>query len=157
IQYSLAIASNLSFITVYTYMSVFHIITPCTRLNNLAKMKSNILAVKGKRDVIWHICFDSLRTQHNQRNDIKNKLEDLWIFFYEAGTSFNNPGKAQVNFVLTHFKIGLFEGFTYVLDDDNKLPPDFFNYNYNLQESKIYLIPQIRRGETCPPIVKIDR
>lgn len=136
-------------------MDSFHIITPCTRLNNLRTIRNNINGVK-KTDVTWHICFDSFNTTEDERNKAKLAFTEPWILFYEAGTSFKNPGKAQINFVLSHFNIGLFEGFIYVLDDDNILPPDFFNYNYKLQESAIYLLPQIRRRILCQPIPKLN-
>lgn len=123
-------------------METFHIITPCSRPHSLQTLKENILNTDKNRPVIWHICFDSTATRESERVAAKRMLYEDWIRIYEAASFKSNPGKSQINFVLTHFYLNLFEGFIGVLDDDNLLPPDFFCYNYDKRECLIYLLPQ---------------
>lgn len=130
---------------------MFHIITPCSRPDNLQLLYNNINAIR--KDVVWHICFDTNRVSEADRNRIKNELTDDWIRFYTASTDYApNPGKSQINFVLTHIRLGLFgHGFVYVLDDDNLLPYDFFKYEYDENESLIYLLPQYDNDNVRQP------
>ena len=139
---------------------MFHIITPCSRPNNLQAIYENINDIKPD-NLIWHICFDTNIVSN--RNKVKNNLKDDWIKYYTASTDFiSNPGKSQINFVLTHLRLGIFEPvFVYVLDDDNLLPSDFFSYNYDENESLIYLLP-MHMGDNAvrqpiPVVYQIDQ
>jgi len=137
---------------------VFHIITPCSRPNNLSTIKTNIESVRKDWKIFWHICFDTNKISEENRNKTKTDLKDDWIYFYTASTdAIPNPGKSQINFVLTHIRLNMFDqGFVYVLDDDNILPPDFFSYHYNENESLIYLLPQ-HTGDTIRQPIPIMR
>ncbi len=140
---------------------MFHIITPCSRPDNLPLIKDNILKVRGEKEVSWHICYDTSKVVDCDRKISKREVQDSWIYFYTASTDSESTtaGKTQVNFVLTHFRINKFSGFIYVLDDDNLLPPDFFNYNYDENESKIYLFSQMRStdGKTYLPMIVVHQ
>lgn len=140
---------------------MFHIITPCSRPNNLKEIYENIILVKKTEPVMWHICFDTNKVNENDRSKVKNELNQDWIRFYSASTDFKaNPGKSQINFVLTHFHLGIFEhGFVYVLDDDNLLPREFFSYPYDEKESLIYLLPQNfnRHGAIRQPMPVVEQ
>ena len=119
---------------------MIHFITPCTRPDNLPKLEASIKKAKlhSNHDVLWHVCFDSSKVTGN------NPINSDCVKLYSAKTYCNeNPGKSQINFVLTHFKLNIFEGFIYVLDDDNIIPDNFLAYNYNKEESLIYLFPQL--------------
>src|SRR6516162_4097438 len=96
-------------------LETFHIITPCSRPNSLEKLKENILNVEKNRAVIWHVCFDSLATKESEKAKAKKILNEDWIRVYEASSFKTNPGKAQINFVLTHFYLNMFRGFINVL------------------------------------------
>ena len=133
-------------------METFHVITPCSRPHNLKAIKENILSIDKNRSVMWHVCFDSTATIESERARAKQILHEDWIRVYEAATFKVNPGKCQINLVLTHFYLHWFSGFTSVLDDDNLLPPDFFCYNYDKNESLIYFLPQFRSSQTEPDI-----
>ncbi len=139
---------------------MFHIITPCSRPNNLQAIYENINAIKPEK-ILWHICFDTSKV--TEIDKVKNDLNHDWIRFYTASTDFiPNPGKSQINFVLTHLHLGIFEpGFVYVLDDDNLLPSDFFKYDYDENESLIYLTQQLCNDnylrQPVPVVNQIDQ
>jgi len=123
-------------------LSTIHFITACSRPHNLPKLKASILNANrvAEREILWHICFDA-RIVSNP--DIKD-YQDSFIRLYSAATHYQkNPGKSQVNFVLTHFRLNMFDGFIYILDDDNVLPDNFLSHNYDEEESLIYLFPQL--------------
>lgn len=130
-------------------MMNIHIITPCVRTENLKIIKDNLETVRGgKYDLTWHICFDSSKVENSVTKAFAfmNAKSD-WIKIYEATTHYMpNPGKSQINFVLTHFAVGIFSGFIYVLDDDNLLPEDFLDYDYT-EEFEVYIFPQQHKGE----------
>ena len=48
------------------------------------------------------------------------------------------------------------DSYIYVLDDDNLLPRNFFDYDYNTKESLVYLFPQLRGGKIIEPQPLID-
>jgi len=119
---------------------MINFITACSRPHNLPKLKESILnANRAGTEVLWHICFDASLVNPNVKD-----YQDSFIRLYSAATFYQkNPGKSQVNFVLTHFKLNMFDGFIYVLDDDNLLPDNFLSYAYDEKESLIYLFPQL--------------
>lgn len=140
-----------------------HLITACSRPKNLSKLKASILNANrlGSTEILWHICFDAQTVNNPEVND----YQDSFIRLYSASTHYQkNPGKSQVNFVLTHFKLNMFDGFIYILDDDNLLPNNFFSHAYDEKESLIYLFPQLMwsKGKHVlrninPMIDKIDQ
>lgn len=122
--------------------TMIHFITACSRPKNLPKLKASILSANraAKNEIVWHICFDAKAVSNPDIRD----YQDPFIRLYSASTYFHkNPGKSQVNFVLTHFKLNMFDGFVYILDDDNVLPDNFLSHAYNEAESLIYLFPQL--------------
>lgn len=135
---------------IYNSMANIHILTPCSRKNNLGMLKSNIKScLNSKHKIYWHICFDTNFVIIQKYLELKKELKEDWIYLYSALTHFfSNPGKSQINFIITHFKSNLFNGYLYVLDDDNLLPSNFFEYDYQKEDSPIYLFPQkLNSGE----------
>jgi len=124
----------------------FQIITPCSRPYNLQFLKASI---KKQHNLLWHICFDTATTTEKDRAQAEKTLKEDWIKFYTASCDQQTYGKAQVNFVLTFIRNT--DSYIYVLDDDNLLPRNFFDYDYNTKESKVYLFPQQRGNKIVQP------
>lgn len=127
-------------------MAEIHLLTACSRPNVLPTMKENIQEVircATKHTITWHICFDTYKILLRDYQEA-SILQEPWIRLYECTTHWKKPGFgfSQLNFMLTHFRNGCFNGFIYILDDDNLLPLDFLECDYNEEESLIYLFKQ---------------
>lgn len=85
---------------------MIEIITPCSRPENLPKMKAGI-----GFDAIWHICYDLAVTKF---------IPDIFTYGCSGGVW----GNSQRNLALFHILNN--DSFVYCLDDDNLLHPDFF-------------------------------
>jgi len=117
-------------------------------------LKENIKKAKSTspHEIFWHICFDCGIVEYKEKPDFFEE----WIYPYSARTHFfHTRARSQINFVLTHFKLGLFSGYIYVLDDDNLLADGIFDRDYNKEESLIYIYQQaLNSGESRGTVPK---
>lgn len=107
------------------------IITPCSRPNNLEKLKYSIdklkRSLKNKVHIDWLIVYDS---------DIIETRYAMFDYISEYATEGGIAGKMQIN-------LGLDELFdddlVYILDDDNIIHPNFKNL-FNIKTDKLGFI-----------------
>jgi len=125
---------------------MFHILTRCSRVNNLDKVRASIFD-NYNGDVKWHILFDTTR------------LKDISA---ELLARLNNP-KIQLHFVTGNGMDYLYpqisdlaktfdNGFVIVVDDDNTVHPNFFKeVNKEIKQSdgtqKIFVVNQFVGGK----------
>ena len=98
----------------------FNIITRCSRVNNLDKIKASIFQ-NGKYDIQWHILFDTTRLKDISA-ELLNKLDTPKIklhFVSSNGTDYLYP---QMSDLAKTFD----DGFVVIVDDDNVVHHQFF-------------------------------
>lgn len=115
----------------------FHIITRCTRQQNLLKIKDSVFT--SGRDVTWHVMFDCSRLKDIDA-DILNKIStpDTKIYYVKS-----KPGDylyPQSNDVIKEITDGLI----CFVDDDNILNPYYYTYILKAitDQHKIYVVNQ---------------
>ena len=120
------------------------IITPCSRSQNLIKLKESI-----NFDLIdkWIIVYDTSK----DRTYIKQFYDNPKILELECNT-LGVAGHPQRNYGIRHVE----DGYIYMLDDDNIIHPEFWKicvsfempyfYTFDRVKSRIYLGNDIRTG-----------
>ena len=88
----------------------FTIITPCSRYENLPKLKESIKEGLDNFNVKWIIVYDS------KKGEKQNPFQDEWIEFYNYSDKNSVSGNGQRNFALNKINT---ETWVYFLDDDN--------------------------------------
>ena len=124
----------------------FNIITRCSRVNNLDKIKASIFQ-NGKYDIQWHILFDTTRLKDISA-ELLNKLDTPKIklhFVSSNGTDYLYP---QMSDLAKTFD----DGFVVIVDDDNVVHPQFFHEVVNAIEEnggtqKIFVVNQSVYGK----------
>ena len=106
------------------------VITPCTRVSNLHKLKESI-----NFDYIceWIIVYDSSKVEENTKQF--EEFPSISEYFY---TSEGISGNPQRNYALS--VVNNKESYIYFLDDDNIIHPEL--YKLSLLHNKIYTFDQ---------------
>lgn len=103
---------------------VLHIITRCSRLNNIIKVGESLPTKDGKLQVQWHVIFDSTRLKDIDA-EILGRLQEEYdaklYFEFSQGGDYLYP---QMNKVIID---NIQEGWIYSLDDDNILHEKLFD------------------------------
>jgi hypothetical protein len=106
-------------------MIKLNIVTRCTRIENLQRIKKSI-DIKNSFNLKWWILFD---TRFNENID-QNLLDELTSFDANLRFFHSDPGDMGHSYLNEVFsEIG--DGFIYTLDDDNILHEDFYSEIYN--------------------------
>jgi glycosyltransferase involved in cell wall biosynthesis len=108
-----------------------HVITRCTRLNNLHKLHSSIFTPNKPKgiDLKWHIVFDTKILKDIDAELLaKYNTPDINLIFRKG----DGWGLSQLNSL-----IQTLEGWVYHLDDDNLLHPDLYKYLESNLDTKI--------------------
>ena len=111
-------------------MNTIHILTRCSRPNNLLKVADSI---PKKDDIVWHVIFDSTRLKDIDV-DLLTKLQDYnprVYFEYSQGGDYLYPQMSKI------IKNNIKSGWVYSLDDDNILHEDFYEKITNSIDSSI--------------------
>ena len=100
-----------------------HIITRCTRPENLKQVRESIFKNKPNSvSVIWNVVFDCKKVSNVSTSLLKDlKCKDTRFHFTECGDwkcQYHYPNK-----LLTHY---IRDGFVYFVDDDNILHENFY-------------------------------
>ncbi len=125
---------------------VYHIITRCSRLNNLDKVKESIFGDYGV-DIKWYIIFDTARLKDIPA-DLLFRLNDdrIQLHFVESnGSDYLYP---QMGEIASKFN----NGYVVIVDDDNIVHPQFFDEVENsIEESndthKVFVVNQFVGGK----------
>jgi len=125
-------------------MTSLNIVTRCTRVQNIQKIKKSI-DIQNSFDLKWWILFDT-RFNSNIDQDLIDDLISFGAivkFFYsvpgDMGHSYLNEVFSEIN-----------EGFIYVLDDDNILHENFYSEIYPVisnTDKKIIVFDQYVGGK----------
>jgi glycosyltransferase involved in cell wall biosynthesis len=103
---------------------VLHIITRCSRLNNIIKVGESLPTKDGKLQVQWHVIFDSTRLKDIDA-EILGRLQEEYnaklYFEFSQGGDYLYP---QMNKIIID---NIQEGWIYSLDDDNILHEHLFD------------------------------
>lgn len=103
---------------------VLHIITRCSRLNNIIKVGESLPTKDGKLQVQWHVIFDSTRLKDIDA-EILGRLQEEYnaklYFEFSQGGDYLYP---QMNKIIID---NIQEGWIYSLDDDNILHEKLFD------------------------------
>lgn len=100
-------------------MNTIHILTRCSRPNNLLKVANSIPKAE---DIVWHVIFDSTRLKDIDV-DLLTKLQEFSprIYFeYSQGGDYLYPQMSRI------IKDTIQSGWIYSLDDDNILHENFY-------------------------------
>jgi hypothetical protein len=120
-----------------------YLITPCTRINNLSKLKNSINFSKIKK---WIIVYNTEFVKKKYYfKDNKNIIE---LFHTNIGSI---GGNSQRNFVLNFLNKKKNKNFfIYFLDDDNILHKNFYRVVENIYKDQmplIYTFDQLRKDK----------
>lgn len=120
-----------------------YLITPCTRIKNLSKLKNSINFNKIKK---WIIVYNTeFVKKKNYFKDNKNIIE---LFHTNIGSI---GGNSQRNFVLNFLNKKKNKNFfIYFLDDDNILHKNFYRVVENIYKDQmplIYTFDQLRKDK----------
>jgi glycosyltransferase involved in cell wall biosynthesis len=103
---------------------ILHIITRCSRLNNIIKVGESLPTKDGKLQVRWHVIFDSTRLKDIDA-EILGRLQEEYnaklYFEFSQGGDYLYP---QMNKIIID---NIQEGWIYSLDDDNVLHEKLFD------------------------------
>lgn len=103
-----------------------HIVTRCSRLNNIITVGESLPVKDGKLQVEWHVIFDSKRLKDIDA-EILGKLQEFGAklyFEFSQGGDYMYP---QMNRIIVD---NIKDGWVYSLDDDNILHEHLFD-NFN--------------------------
>lgn len=119
-----------------------YLITPCSRIDNLIKLKKSIDFNQIKK---WIIVYDSKVIKDKKKLFSKHKSINEFFLKDEASVS----GNSQRNFALKYLNKKKNKNFfIYFLDDDNILHKNFYKIIKNLNKDKvkyIYTFDQLRK------------
>lgn len=115
----------------------FHIITRCTRQQNLLKIKDSVFT--SECDVTWHIMFDCSRLKDIDA-DILNKISTPNTKIYYVKSKPGDYLYPQSNDVIK----GITDGLICFIDDDNILNPHYYTHILKslTDQHKIYVVDQ---------------
>lgn len=99
------------------HKKTINIITRCTRVNNLYKIKEDIIK-ETLSNIIWHVIIDTNIIKNIPISIITLLQEDFIKVYYKAGSKIDMAHQS-INDVIDQIT----EGYIYILDDDNKLHP----------------------------------
>jgi len=102
-----------------------HIITRCTRPENLLKVKESIKSsIIEHVNIVWHVLFDTSKVKNINTSIIQN-IDDIDI---ETKTYFWDSMPGDMGHQLINRIISIVDDkeWIYVLDDDNEMHPDLF-------------------------------
>jgi len=102
-------------------MKILNIITRCTRLDNLYKIKESIYN-KQKFKINWYVAFDT-SVLKNIDSDILTMLSNSGCIIKYINGIKGDFGHQIINTCIDEIE----SGFVYVLDDDNILHEDFYD------------------------------
>lgn len=124
----------------------FHIITRCSRLDNLEKVKSSIFG-NYRGDLTWHILFDTNRLKDISA-DLLKKLDRDNIKLHFVGSSGEDYLYPQMSDLAKTFD----DGFVVIVDDDNVVHHEFFGeITKAIEESdgtqRVFVVNQIVDGK----------
>lgn len=107
-----------------------HIITPCSRPQNLLQIANSILSQRGKLPFVrWWIVFDLNRVSFSQINEVSLNISDSKYGSIQPTFLFNKSegqaGHQHRNLVLDCLSKEKEDGWFYNVDDDNILHEDF--------------------------------
>ncbi len=106
-------------------MTQLHIITPCTRVDNLDKLFDSIKPGASLLSLAWWIVFDILNPSVPKDISYHTEFRDgIEIITTGIGDPSFIAGKGQINHALEQIN----DGYVYVLDDDNIIHPAFFQW-----------------------------
>ncbi len=117
-----------------------YLITPCSRIKNLYKIKKTINFEQINK---WIIVYDS--NNINKKRKLFSNNENIIEFFFKDKSSVS--GNSQRNFALKYLNQKKDKNFyIYFLDDDNILHKNFYKIIKNLNKRKlIYTFDQLRK------------
>ena len=107
-------------------MKEIHIITRCSRPENLSKIEKSIFNTDLFK-ITWHICIDLSKATNRHEEflsaleDLNHKDPDMIVSSYKCLDG--EFGHMMINKTLDKIE----SGFIYVLDDDNIIHPDFYD------------------------------
>lgn len=105
-------------------MNTIHIITRCTRLDNILKIKESVFST-DKFSVIWHITFDTSSIMEIDSTILSELNDTNTILNFTKGIK-GDFGHQLINKCIDKIDYG----YVYVLDDDNFLYPSFYDKIY---------------------------
>jgi glycosyltransferase involved in cell wall biosynthesis len=108
---------------------VLHVVTPCSRPENLPKLADSLDVATDFFRVTWWIVTDG-RTVKDLPN--AKHFPDLNVKTLVCRAKENVAGKAQINLALDKIT----DGWVWVLDDDNTAHPEFFRKLYQIQNPR---------------------
>jgi len=119
------------------------IITPCTRIENLVKIKESI---KFEYINEWIIVYDKKKIHENPQIFLNDKDSNKISEYIYEGEGMS--GNAQRNYGLDNIKIK--NTYLYFLDDDNIIHPDLYSLLSEIKNNKIYTFNQKRPNDVYP-------
>lgn len=105
------------------YRVPLHIITPCSRPENLGALLASLLPAQDYFDLTWWIVADGSKIKKLP----KQSVPGLQVRHKTCTVPDSVAGKAQINLALEQIQ----DGWVWVLDDDNVAHPHFFQELYH--------------------------
>jgi O-antigen biosynthesis protein len=102
-----------------------NILTRCTRIQNLQKIKESIFIERFDVQVDWHVVFD-IDALKEISFDVLNILSDENIFIHYHTLDGKKADKSGGWHINLNSIISNLDGWIYILDDDNILHKDFY-------------------------------
>lgn len=130
-------------------MDTIHIITRCTRLNNISNIKESIFST-DKFIIKWHIIFDTSCIKDISSDILSNLFSNDTLFYFFKGEP-GDMGHSLINNVIDVIE----SGYIYIIDDDNKIHEEFYEIIYgsmrfnldNGLEKRGFIFNQIVNGK----------
>ena len=122
-------------------MIKIHIITRCTRPENLTKIEKSIFNT-DKFKITWHICVDTSKLSGKdfaEKSNLIHQFPDVITYAIECDEG--DYGHDMINLTIDKIK----DGFIYIIDDDNIIHPDFYNTIHeqiSIDPNKSYIFNQ---------------
>lgn len=121
-------------IKIVLLMQTIHIITRCTRLNNILKVKESVFST-NKFNIKWYVIFDTSSLKDIDAEILSSLYEDNIILKFVKGSP-GDFGHSLINQTIETIE----DGWIYIIDDDNKIHENF----YNELSDKINEIPEAK-------------
>lgn len=103
-------------------MEKYHIITRCTRLQNLLQIKENVYNCSENIEINWHLIFDVGPLKDIDAELLANLSDNKNTNIHFVKGTKNGLLYPEVSELISKIK----EGWIYLLDDDNILHEDFY-------------------------------